>query len=64
MAVISAGGFSGSGSRYVAVPLSELQSAQNDHCTLPRAACTLPRAAKEYLMTLPPVSDGTTPTRG
>ena len=57
MAIISAGGFPGVGSRYVAVPLSELQLAQTDHCTLPRAT-------KEYPMTLPPVSYGATPTRG
>lgn len=57
MAIISAGGFLGIRDRYVAVPLSELQSAQNDHCTLPRAT-------KEYLMALPPLPDGTTPTGG
>jgi hypothetical protein len=57
VAIIPAGGFLGIRDRYVAVPLSELQSAQNDHCTLPRAT-------KEYLMALPSLSDGTTPTRG
>lgn len=57
MAIISVCGFLGMGSRYVAAPLSELQSAQNDHCTLPRAT-------KEYLMALPPLPDGATPTGG
>jgi hypothetical protein len=57
VAIISVCGFLDMGSRYVAVPLSELQSAQNDHCTLPRATKECPR-------TLPPLSDGTTPTRG
>ena len=56
MAIIPAGGSLRIGSRYVAVPLSELQLAQNDHCTLPRAT-------KEYLTTLPPVSYDATPTR-
>jgi len=57
VAVISVGGFLGIGSRYVAVPLSELQLAQNDRWTLPHAT-------KEYLRTLPPFSYDTTPTRG
>jgi hypothetical protein len=55
-AIISVGGFLGIGSRYVAVPLSELQ--------LVRDRWTLPRATKEYLQTLPPFSYDTTPTRG
>jgi hypothetical protein len=56
-AIISVGGFLGLGSRYVAVPLSDLQLGQNDRWTLPRAT-------KEYLRTLPPFSYDTTPTRG
>lgn len=56
-AIISVGGFLGLGSRYVAVPLSDLQLGQDDRWTLPRAT-------KEYLRTLPPFSYDTTPTRG
>jgi hypothetical protein len=57
VSIISVGGFLGIGSRYVAVPLSEVQLGQNDRWTLPRAT-------KEYLRTLPPFSYDTTPTRG
>ena len=56
-AIISVGGFLGIGSRYVAVPLGDLQLGQNDRWTLTHAT-------KDYLKTLPPFSYDTTPTRG
>ena len=57
VAIVSVGGFLGIGSRYVAIPLSELQLGQNDRWTLPRAT-------KEYLKTLPPFTYDATPMRG
>jgi PRC-barrel domain len=57
VAIISVGGFLGIGSRYVAIPLSEMQLGQNDRWTLPRAT-------KEYLKTLPPFTYDTPPMRG
>jgi len=57
VAIVSVGGFLGIGSRYVAIPLSELQLGQNDRWMLPRAT-------KEYLKTLPPFTYDTTPMRG